>query len=67
MSHLSADSEAAILVTKRGIDNQIPINNIHIGLCIDNVWVAGCGMDIGEPKEKNTFRKYAGIVVKRPS
>lgn len=65
MSELSPDSEAVVIVTKKDIQNQIPINNLSIGVRIDNVWIGGCGMDLGKEGEKDIFRNYPGIVVNR--
>lgn len=63
MAELSDDSEAVVIITKKDIQNQIPINNLSIGVRIDNVWIGGCGMDLGKEGEKDIFRKYPGIVV----
>ena len=63
MSELSDDSEAVVIITKKDIQNQIPINNLSIGVRIDNVWIGGCGMDLGKEGEKDIFRNYPGIVV----
>ncbi len=63
MSELSADSQAAVIVTKRDIQNQIPIENLSIGVKIDKVWVGGCGMNLGVEAEGDIFRNYPGIVV----
>lgn len=63
MSELSDNSEAVVIVTKRDIQNQIPINNLHVGVKIDNVWIGGCGMDLGKEGEGEVFRNYPGIVV----
>lgn len=63
MSELSDDSEAVVIITKKDIQNQIPISNLSIGIRIDNVWIGGCGMDLGKEGEKDIFRNYPGIVV----
>ena len=67
MSELSADSQAVVIVTKRDIDNQLPIKNLSIGVKIDNVWIGGCGMDLGKDGEGDVFRNYPGIVVNNAS
>jgi hypoxanthine-guanine phosphoribosyltransferase len=67
LSDLSPDSQAIALVTKNGITNQIQIGNIMVGLRIDNVWIGGCGMDMGFGEEGNSFRDYPGIVVNSAS
>ena len=64
MSEVSPSSLAVALVTKNGIPNQIQIPNIVLGVKTDNVWLGGCGMDLGVEGEENTFRSYPGIVVK---
>jgi len=67
MSELSPDSQAVVIVTKRDIQNQIPIGNLSIGVKIDNDWIGGCGMDLGKDAEGEIFRNYPGIVVNRGS
>lgn len=64
MKNVGSSSQAVALVTKKDIPNQIKIPNILIGVIIDNKWVGGSGMDLGIPGEENTFRNYAGLVVK---
>ncbi len=64
LAELSPKSSAITLLTKKGIAGQIPIPGIKIGLSVDNVWIAGCGMDMGFDREKDTIRNYPGIVVK---
>jgi hypoxanthine-guanine phosphoribosyltransferase len=66
-SNLSPDSQAIALVTKNGITNQIHVENIIVGLRIDNVWIGGCGMDMGLGEEGDAFRNYPGIVVNSAS
>jgi len=67
MSELSTNSQAVVLVTKKDIQDQIAIKNIHIGVKIDNVWIGGCGMDLGVANEQEVFRSYPGIVVNKGS
>lgn len=67
MKDLSPDSEAVVLITKKDIQNQILITNIKIGVRIDNVWIGGCGMDMGVVNEKERFRSLPEIVVKNAS
>lgn len=70
LENLSKESLCVSLTTKRGVPNQEHINNIFIGVELDNVWLAGKGMNIdytGDPfYSKDAFRYYPGIVA-RPS
>ena len=64
LKNLSPESLCISLVRKRGINGQIAIPNILVGLEIDNVWVGGVGMNLGIPEEGYTFRNHPGLVVK---
>lgn len=63
---LDPDSQTIALVTKNGIQDQIQVPNVTIGLRVDNKWLGGCGMDMSVPNEANSFRNYPGLVVKIP-
>lgn len=63
----SPTARAAVIVSKEGVEDKVPIGNIAVGVRIENRWVGGCGMDLGiEKKHDDCFRKYHGIVVKIP-
>lgn len=65
--NLSADSASVFVVKKRGIVNQIEINNKLVAVEIDDVWVGGCGMNLetlGDGLPKDFSRDYPGIIVK---
>lgn len=62
MKNLGPGSRAAVAVTKRGIKGQILDGRVDTAAIIDNVWVAGKGMDAGFEGEGQIFRRYRGIV-----
>jgi len=70
LKSLSDESLCVALVTKRDIPNQVYIKNIIIGAELDNIWLAGKGMNIDYTEDpfykKNSFRNYDGIVARPP-
>lgn len=62
MKQLGPGSRAAVAVTKKGIKGQILDGRVDTAAIIDDVWVAGVGMDAGFDGEGQLFRRYRGIV-----
>lgn len=62
MKQLGPGSRAAVAVTKKGIKGQILDGRVDTAAFIDDVWVAGKGMDASLEGEGELFRRYRGIV-----
>lgn len=62
LKHLGEGSRCVVAVTKKGIKDQILDERVDSAAFIDNVWVAGKGMDAGFKDEGSTFRHYRGLV-----
>lgn len=65
--NLSTDSTSVFVVRKRGINNQINLENKIVAVEIDDVWVGGCGMNLeseGDDLPKDFSRECPRIIVK---
>ncbi|HJY98923.1 MAG TPA: phosphoribosyltransferase [Patescibacteria group bacterium] len=56
-------SRAVVSVILRGVPMQVLDPRVDAAVLIDNVKVAGSGMDAGLLHERNFFREYEGVVV----
>ncbi len=62
MDELGKNSQAIVVVDKNV--KKLKVENVTAAIKVDDIWLGGCGMNMGLDKEKDEIRNWSGIVVK---